>query len=170
MLVKIISLLAAATAVTAQSSTIGPAPAVTNNPAGAYYVGTLPEKAGSNLRGSISAVSVADGQGVRFSVAFSGLPTENGPFMYHIHEKPVPSDGNCTGTGAHLDPYKRGEAPICDAKKPETCQVGDLSGKYGNITAQSFSQEYVYQEKFDPKNSNTRIDTSIYTQPLSRVT
>jgi hypothetical protein len=58
----------------------------------------------------------------------------NATEVYHIHEKPVPSDGNCTGTGAHLDPYKRGEAPPCDATKPETCQTGDLSGKYGNLT------------------------------------
>jgi len=63
--------------------------------------------------------------------------------VYHIHEKPVPADGNCTGTGAHLDPYKRGEVPICDASKPETCQTGDLSGKYGNITARDFSAKYV---------------------------
>jgi hypothetical protein len=62
--------------------------------------------------------------------------------VYHIHEKAVPTDGNCTGTGAHLDPYKRGEKPGCDAEKPETCQTGDLSGKHGNITAQEFSGSY----------------------------
>jgi hypothetical protein len=62
--------------------------------------------------------------------------------VYHIHEKAVPADGNCTGTGAHLDPYVRGEAPPCDPKKPETCQTGDLSGKHGNFTAESASAEY----------------------------
>lgn len=145
---QIISLIALATAVSAQSSTYALAPAVTGNPAGASYVGTLPEKAGSSLRGSLSASSASDGTGVQFSVSISGLPAEGGPFMYHIHEKPVPSDGNCTGTGAHLDPYKRGEVPICDAGKPETCQVGDLSGKHGNITAQEWSQEYVSHSMF----------------------
>ena len=59
--------------------------------------------------------------------------------VYHIHEKAVPEDGNCTGTGAHLDPYKRGEVPICDASNKESCQTGDLSSKYGNITGTSFS-------------------------------
>jgi hypothetical protein len=61
---------------------------------------------------------------------------------YHIHEKPVPSDGNCTGTGAHLDPYKRGETPPCDSSKPETCQTGDLAGKHGKITGRDFSAKY----------------------------
>jgi hypothetical protein len=63
--------------------------------------------------------------------------------LLDIHAKPVPTDGNCTGTGAHLDPYNRGEAPPCDASRPETCQVGDLSGKHGNITERSLSTEYV---------------------------
>ena len=65
--------------------------------------------------------------------------------VYHIHEKPVPADGNCTGTGAHLDPYKRGETPPCDASKPETCQTGDLSGKHGNLTTSpAESKAYVF--------------------------
>lgn len=61
--------------------------------------------------------------------------------VYHIHEEPV-VDGNCTSTLAHLDPYHRGETPACDASKPESCQVGDLSGKYGKITSDPFLAEY----------------------------
>ncbi|OAL50727.1 Cu,Zn superoxide dismutase-like protein [Pyrenochaeta sp. DS3sAY3a] len=144
MLVQLVTLLAAASAVSAQSSSvITPAPQVTANPIGSTYVGVLPEKAGSNLRGSIAAVAAADGVGVKFAVSISGLPAEGGPFMYHIHRKPVPSNGNCSGTESHLDPYKRGEVPGCDATKPETCEVGDLSGKHGNITTGEFSKEYV---------------------------
>ncbi|CAO2650448.1 Nn.00g017400.m01.CDS01 [Neocucurbitaria sp. VM-36] len=157
MLVQLVSLLAAASIANAQSSTVIPAPKVTGNPVGASYVGTLPEKAGSALRGSIAAASAGDGTGVRFSVSFSGLPAEGGPFMYHIHAKPVPADGNCTGTGAHLDPYMRGEVPICDASKPETCQTGDLSGKYGNITARAWSQEYV-----DPYSATLANDPAFF--------
>lgn len=142
MRVQIFSVLAAASvAVNAQSSTVVPAPVVSSNPAGAVYVAKLPEQQGSTVRGSVTGISAADGNGVKFSVSVSGLPAEGGPFMYHIHEKPVPSNGNCSGTGAHLDPYKRGEVPICDASKPETCQTGDLSGKFGNITSQEWSQE-----------------------------
>lgn len=58
---------------------------------------------------------------------------------YHIHQFPVPADGNCTGTGAHLDPYLRGTTPACDSTKPASCQTGDLSGKYGAISANSTS-------------------------------
>ena len=58
---------------------------------------------------------------------------QQGPFGYHIHDQPVPKDGNCNATLAHLDPYGRGPTPPCDSAKPETCEVGDLSGKHGKI-------------------------------------
>ncbi|KAH6615184.1 superoxide dismutase [Boeremia exigua] len=160
---QILSLIAATSAVAAQSSTIVAAPVVTGNTKGASYVATLPEQQKYTVRGSVAAVSAEDGTGVKFTVSISGLPAEGGPFMYHLHEKPVPSDGNCTGTGAHLDPYKRGEVPICDASKPETCQTGDLSGKFGNITAQEWSQEYV------DLYSSTRPDINSYFGNLSVV-
>jgi len=48
---------------------------------------------------------------------------------------PVPENGNCTATLAHLDPFVRGEDPVCDKALPQTCQTGDLSGKWGNIEA-----------------------------------
>lgn len=144
MRVQILSVLAVVSAaVNAQSSTVVPAPEVTGNSVGTVYAAILPEKEDSTVRGSIYAYPASNGTGVRFSVSISGLPAEGGPFMYHLHEKPVPSDGNCSGTGAHLDPYKRGEVPACDASMPETCQTGDLSGKYGNITSQEWTQEYV---------------------------
>lgn len=61
--------------------------------------------------------------------------------VYHIHEEPA-VNGNCTSTLAHLDPYHRGETPACNASEPQTCQVGDLSGKYGKITSDPFVAEY----------------------------
>ena len=54
--------------------------------------------------------------------------------VYHLHVDPVPSNGDCQGTLAHLDPFIRGEATPCVAERPETCQVGDLAGKYGPMT------------------------------------
>jgi Cu/Zn superoxide dismutase len=152
---QLLSVIAAASAVTAQSSTV--APAVSDNPAGASYVATLPEQAERTVRGSVVATTNSDGPGVKFTVSISGLPAEGGPFMYHLHAKPVPSDGNCTGAGAHIDPYVRGEVPICDASKPDTCQTGDLSGKFGNITTQEWSQEYV-----DPYSSTNPSDPSYF--------
>jgi hypothetical protein len=58
---------------------------------------------------------------------------------YHIHVAPVPDDGNCTSTLLHLDPYIRGDATPCDSSQPATCQVGDLSGKYGKASGTQFS-------------------------------
>jgi hypothetical protein len=75
------------------------------------------------------------------------------PFsVYHIHVDAVPSDGNCTKTLAHLDPFLRGEDPPCDARFPQTCQVGDLSGKHGKITSDPF--EVTYYDQFASTNGD----------------
>lgn len=50
---------------------------------------------------------------------------------YHIHASRVPEDGNCYLTGSHLDPHGRGQEPPCTITAPQTCEVGDLSGKHG---------------------------------------
>ncbi|EAQ92701.1 hypothetical protein CHGG_00936 [Chaetomium globosum CBS 148.51] len=84
--------------------------------------------------GEVTAEANPDGQGVRFTLKLSNLPTTGGPFSYHLHVDPVPENGNCTATLAHLDPYIRGEATPCEKSSPATCQVGDLSGKHGAIT------------------------------------
>ncbi|KAH9998061.1 superoxide dismutase [Xylariaceae sp. FL0662B] len=141
-----------ASAVLAQNGTtgqLGDATVVTNNPPGKAVVAKLPEQpfftTGSingNVKGSVVAKSGPNGEGVDFEVSFSNIPTEGGPFIYHLHADPVPEDGNCTSTLAHLDPFIRGEDPACDSKLPATCQVGDLSGKYGKITTDSFSAKY----------------------------
>ena len=52
---------------------------------------------------------------------------------YHIHVSATPESGNCTETGGHLDSYMRGDTPPCESSMPETCEVGDLSGKYGTV-------------------------------------
>ena len=129
---------------------LGDAAQITNNPPGASYIAVFEGR----VTGEVTAESAATGKGVLFSVTVNGLPKEGGPFgmsasgaenshgessiithslAYHIHDQPVPTDGNCNGTLAHLDPYQRGQTPACDATKPETCEVGDLSGKYGKF-------------------------------------
>ena len=70
-----------------------------------------------------------------------GLFAHNSCEVYHIHDQPVPANGNCTATAAHLDPYIRGEIPPCDNTHPETCQVGDLTGKHGNVTVSPFAAQ-----------------------------
>lgn len=61
--------------------------------------------------------------------------------MYHIHEHPVPADGNCDGTGMHFNPYRAPE--FCNAQPDDSyCQVGDLSGKHGWINTTCFEAKY----------------------------
>lgn len=95
--------------------------------------------------------------------------------MYHIHEKPVPSDGNCTGAGAHLDPMSRGEDPACDSKDSANCQVGDLSGKHGMIPElPGFNANYTdkYLSLSDSVNSGSFIGNRsvvIHTSDKTRI-
>lgn len=85
----------AAMSVNAQEVTgqLGDAKIVTNNPAGVVYEAHLPETAftkgsayaeGGNVKGFISATASPDGVGVVFTVKFSNLPKEGGPFSESI--------------------------------------------------------------------------------------
>jgi len=149
---SVLALVASAAAQGAATGQQGDAVEVKDNPAGVVYAATLPSTAafkdaypnGGGPKGEIRAVASPDGKGVMFDVTFSNLPPkELGPFTYHLHVAPVPSGGqNCTATLAHLDPFIRGEDPVCDSSKPATCQVGDLSGKWGKITSDPFTARY----------------------------
>lgn len=100
---------------------------------------------GSMIMGSIMGATPANGTGVIFTVNFTGLPSEAeyGPFVYHVHNMPVPADGNCTSTLGHLDPTNRGEYHPCEVAAPQSCQAGDLAGKHGNVTGASFQASYL---------------------------
>ncbi|KAF2665077.1 hypothetical protein BT63DRAFT_417608 [Microthyrium microscopicum] len=109
---------------------------VKDNPIGAWIIADTSGKDGSNhgMLAEVSASSSSDGEGVEMTINLNGLssiPLSGGPFTYHIHQYPVPENGSCDATGAHLDPTNRGDSPPCDKTKPETCQVGDLAGKHG---------------------------------------
>ncbi|KAK4925381.1 hypothetical protein LTR49_007679 [Elasticomyces elasticus] len=123
----------------AQSTT---APEVTGNPGGAQYIATLPNN-GSLPNGNVVVSSMPDGNGVDVQISINNLPSSGGPFLYHIHVNPVDSAGNCTTTGAHLDPYNVTEAVTCNASKPEDCQVGDLSGKHDKMNGTSSTANYI---------------------------
>lgn len=60
---------------------------------------------------------------------------------YHVHLRAVPESGNCTETGGHLDSYVRGDSPPCVSAQPQTCEVGDLSGKYGTVAGPDVKKE-----------------------------
>lgn len=135
------STLALASLASAQAT--GNAQVVTGNPSGSMYLATFPNSLTNVIRGRVVAASAFGGP-VNYAINIANLPLGAGPFEYHIHEFPVPTSGDCTGTGAHLDPYQRGEQPPCDATQPQTCQVGDLSGKHGKINGTAIATAYVY--------------------------
>ncbi|KAL4791750.1 superoxide dismutase [Aspergillus venezuelensis] len=87
-------------------------------------------KANSTIFGGITITKSPESSALHIDVHIGGI--KEGQYInYHIHAKPVPEDGNCYLTGAHLDPYHRTQEPPCDIKAPNTCEVGDLSGKHG---------------------------------------
>lgn len=69
-------------AITAAQSTgkLGDAAVVTNNPAGATYKATLPEKSSTKVRGFVTISSGAGGKGASYVINLTGLPTSGGPF------------------------------------------------------------------------------------------
>ncbi|KAK4207095.1 superoxide dismutase [Rhypophila decipiens] len=78
-----------------------------------------------------TVTAVAHSVGVNYTIDVTGLDAARGPYKYHVHARAVPESGNCTDTGGHLDSYLRGDTPPCDSTAPQTCEIGDLSGKFG---------------------------------------
>jgi hypothetical protein len=85
---------------------------------------------------------------------------------YHIHVNQVPEDGDCAETLGHLDPYNRGITPPCDAEAPETCQLGDLSGKHGEISG---GPESPFQDSYTDDYLSTRTGEAAFFGNLSVV-
>ncbi|KAL1881322.1 hypothetical protein Daus18300_001175 [Diaporthe australafricana] len=100
------------------------------------------------------------------------LPDEGGPFVYHVHMEPVPPDGNCNATLAHLDPFERGEKPPCDSALPMTCQVGDLAGKHGAITTSPFETSYTdsFTATADDQSFIGNLSVVVHFANLTRIT
>lgn len=116
------------------------APVILKNPVGAVAVADFPSGGPFTLaRGYVYFYS-PNGQEVQVHVDMSGLPKENGPFVYHIHDNAISND-DCETAGLHFNPY--GATPDCDNQEDDSwCQVGDLSGKHGNINATCFSTSF----------------------------
>ncbi|KAL4959610.1 putative cytosolic Cu/Zn superoxide dismutase [Aspergillus stella-maris] len=114
----------------------GDAPVVKDNEEYSVHHAELIHKANSTIFGGITITASPDSSALHVDVHIGGI-NESQYINYHIHAKPVPEDGNCYLTGAHLDPYHRTQEPPCDIKVPQTCEVGDLSGKHGPAWAPS---------------------------------
>ncbi|AQZ15250.1 hypothetical protein BZL39_P02820 [Zygosaccharomyces parabailii] len=122
------------TSIAFSSLAIAASPVVTDSPEGATYIAKFSEK----VEGSLEFSSTSNGS-VKVDVSLSDLPSSGGPFLYHVHELPVPSDGNCTGTEGHLNPYNGSE----NATNPADKEVGDLSGRHGAIKGRSVNTSYI---------------------------
>lgn len=104
-------------------------PLANDSPPEAYYVACFE---GSGVEGEVSFKGRED-RSIEIGVDLKGFPKLGGPFMYHVHEAPVPSDGNCTGAKAHLNPFGGNQS----ATNPEELEIGDLSGRYGFLKGDS---------------------------------
>ncbi|KAN0069932.1 Superoxide dismutase, copper/zinc binding domain containing protein [Elaphomyces granulatus] len=114
-------------------------------------------------RGVLTITAAPDGVGVEVHVDFWDFPAEYiGPYAYHIHQARVPDDGNCTATLGHFDPYNRGMTPKCNDSAPETCQLGDLSGKHGYITAANITGNHYRYNYTDDYLSTKRGDPAFF--------
>ena len=127
------ALVAATGSIAQETGKLGDAKAIMNNPRGAKYMAMFPKMAGVPVSGMVTAMSGPNGKGVKFDLKLEGLPMGMGPYAFHLHDQPVPANGSCAATLAHLDPYQRGQATPCNMSMPATCEVGDLSGKHGKI-------------------------------------
>lgn len=102
----------------------------------------------TDVKGKVEFSGLKNGS-IEVNVDLSGFPTSGGPFQYHVHEAPVPSDGNCTGTKGHLDPYDGNPK----ANSTDELEIGDLSGRYGLIHGTSINTTYVDQYlSLDPES------------------
>ncbi|KAJ2825524.1 hypothetical protein IWW50_002811 [Coemansia erecta] len=100
----------------------------------------MAEPQGTNVTAVFRFVKNIDGNGLELAISARGLDV-GAEYPFHIHVSPVPSDGNCTATGGHLNPYNIPSSTKCskdDALK--TCELGDLAGIYGNLVGDDQGQ------------------------------
>jgi Cu/Zn superoxide dismutase len=105
---------------------------------------------------------ISQGQ-VTFKQAFQGGPTTVELFVvgtvgtvnggksfgeYHIHDFAVnPNDPNgpcsVTSVGGHYNPTNIADYKLCNPNVPSTCEVGDLSGKFGYLQGSFESRTFI---------------------------
>lgn len=116
------------------------APKISKNPKNVIAIADFPAGGSEKFSGYVS-FSVYKGL-VNVHVDVAGLPEEDGPFVYHIHDKTLPENLDCELAGLHLNPYN--SPGNCDDQIDNSyCQVGDLSGKHGYINSTCFEETYV---------------------------
>ncbi|CAK9440459.1 uncharacterized protein LODBEIA_P45590 [Lodderomyces beijingensis] len=76
---------------------------------------------------------------VLVGIQVGNLTQSQEPFSYHIHELPVPANGDCQATLGHFNPYNGSTT----ATTPWGLEVGDLSGRNGKISGTYISNQYI---------------------------
>ncbi|KAI5286933.1 hypothetical protein KEM54_006376 [Ascosphaera aggregata] len=94
-----------------------------------------------SIAGKINFAPGPSGKGVQVDLVFDYFKDQSVIYYYHIHENPIPADGNCLAAGNYLDPYNGDKN--CNPTQPAACQIGDLSGKHGALNQTSAAQEYI---------------------------
>lgn len=113
-----------------------------DSPIGTVAIAEFPAGGSESVNGFVKFSALNNGS-VQVDVDLSNLPSVGGPLLYHIHEAPVPSNGDCLATLAHFNP-NNGNATDCPSQGDNSlCELGDLSGKYGKIYSTSFQTSYV---------------------------
>lgn len=122
-----------------------------DSPVGAIAIAEFPAGGSQSVNGFVKFSALNNGS-VQVDVNLSELPSTGGPLLYHIHEAPVPDNGDCLATLAHFNP-NNGNATDCPSQGDNSlCELGDLSGKYGKIYNTDFQTSYV--EKYLSLNPN----------------
>lgn len=103
-----------------------------------------------SVKGSVKFEGTQEGF-VKVDVSLYNLPNTGGPFLYHVHQKPVPANGSCYATLEHLNPYNGS----VNASRAADKEVGDLSGKHGSISGRHLQTSYI-----DPYLSLNKTDAA----------
>ena len=81
--------------------------------------------------------------------------------LYHVHTSPInsslPAADSCSAAsvGGHFNP--KGVAGACNPAQPETCEYGDLSGKFGDLSGLSSLAAKEYTNNNLPLSGNDTI-------------
>ncbi|EGG05387.1 Cu/Zn superoxide dismutase [Melampsora larici-populina 98AG31] len=106
------------------------------------------------VKGYVKFIAPYKSDEVKVILSITGLDKYSGttgPFPYHVHVNPIQGK-NCETALGHLNPYKLPEIVACDPVDVNTCEVGDLSGKHGKLTAARPYRSYIdSQLKFTPE-------------------
>ncbi|KAJ1972319.1 hypothetical protein H4R35_004744 [Dimargaris xerosporica] len=100
----------------------------------------------ANIHGFVSFVPSPTKKATFIKIALSGL-APNARYKVHIHRNMVSNSDDrywdCSETEGHFDPLDiradNERAYQCDPSRPmETCELGDISGKFGDVVATKY--------------------------------